>query len=67
MNKIEDITSVTFMDKDEAIEKGLIKIIGKEVDDAYISMLKSLSVNPDLAKSVGENFKIVYTPLHGSG
>lgn len=67
MNKIEDITTVKFMDKDEAIEKGLIKIIGKEVDDAYISMLKSLSVNPDIAKSVGENFKVIYTPIHGSG
>lgn len=67
MNKIEDITTVKFMDRDEAIEKGLLKIIGKEVDDAYISMLKSLSVNPDIARSVGESFKIVYTPLHGSG
>jgi len=67
MNQIEDITTVKFMDKDEAVEKGLIKIVGKEVDDEYISMLKSLSVNPDIAKSVGEKFKIVYTPLHGSG
>ncbi|WP_010247408.1 phospho-sugar mutase [Acetivibrio cellulolyticus] len=67
MNKIEDITSVTFIEKNEAIEKGLLNIIGKEVDDAYIAMLKGLSVNPDLAKSIGENFKIVYTPLHGSG
>lgn len=67
MNKIEDITTVKFMDKDEAIEKGLIKIIGKEIDDAYISMLKSLCVNPHIAKSVGEDFKIIYTPLHGSG
>ncbi len=67
MNKIEDIATVKFMDKDEAIEKGLIKIIGKEIDDAYISMLKSLCVNPDVAKSVGDSFKIIYTPLHGSG
>lgn len=67
MNKIEDITTVKFMEKDEAVEKGLLKIIGKEVDDAYISMLKSLCVNPEIAKSIGESFKIVYTPLHGSG
>ena len=67
MNKIEDITTVKIMDKEEAIEKGLLKIVGKEIDDAYISMLKSLCVNPDIARNVGENFKIVYTPLHGSG
>lgn len=67
ISKIEDITTVKLMEKDEAVEKGLIKIIGKEVDDEYMSRLKTLCVNPELAKSVGENFKIVYTPLHGSG
>jgi len=25
------------MEKDEAIEKGLLRIIGKEIDDEYIS------------------------------
>ncbi|ANI90504.1 phosphoglucomutase [Arachidicoccus ginsenosidimutans] len=43
-----------------------ITIIGKEVDDAYIEMVKSLSVYPDvIAKQ--HDLKIVYTPIHGSG
>lgn len=43
-----------------------ITIIGKEVDDAYIQMVKSLSVYPDvIAKQ--HDLKIVYTPIHGSG
>ncbi|HOM03090.1 MAG TPA: phospho-sugar mutase [Acetivibrio sp.] len=67
INKIEDITKIKIMEKDEAIEKGLLKIIGKEIDDEYISKLKTLSVNPELAKEIGSTFKIVYTPLHGSG
>jgi len=45
INKIEDITQVKVMEKDEAIEKGLLRIIGKEIDDEYISKLKTLSVN----------------------
>jgi len=55
------------MDEKEAIEKGLLVYIGKEVDDAYIAAVKKLSVNPELAKEVGADLKIVYTPLHGSG
>ena len=55
------------MDEQEAIEKGLLTYIGKDVDDAYIAAVKKLSVNPELAKEMGETLKIVYTPLHGSG
>ena len=41
--------------------------IGKDVDDAYIAAVKKLSVNPELAREMGETLKIVYTPLHGAG
>ena len=55
------------MDEQAAIEAGLLNYIGKEVDDAYIAAVKKLSVNPELAREVGAELKIVYTPLHGSG
>ena len=55
------------MDEKEAVEKGLLTYIGKDVDDAYIAAVKKLSVNPELAREMGETLKIVYTPLHGSG
>jgi phosphoglucomutase len=43
-----------------------ISILGKEMDDAYMDMVKSLSVYPDvIAKQ--HDLKIVYTPIHGSG
>ncbi len=51
----------------EAIEKGLLNIIGKEVDDAYIENVKKLSISPELGQQLGDTMKIVYTPLHGSG
>ena len=55
------------MDEEEALAKGLLTYIGKDVDDAYIAAVKKLSVNPELAREMGEKLKIVYTPLHGSG
>lgn len=43
-----------------------IKIIGKEIDEAYLKMLKELSVYPDICRQQ-HNLKIVYTPIHGTG
>lgn len=43
-----------------------ITLIGKEVDDAYISMVKGLSVYPDVIARQ-HDLKIVYTPIHGTG
>lgn len=43
-----------------------ITIIGKDIDAAYLDMVKSLSVYPEvIAKQ--HDLKIVYTPIHGTG
>lgn len=67
VNAISDIASIPIMSEKEAREKGLLCIIGKEVDDAYIEALKKVSVNPDLCREVGKTAKLIYTPLHGTG
>lgn len=43
-----------------------IKLIGKELDEAYIKMVKSLSVYPEIIQQQ-KDLKIVYTPIHGTG
>lgn len=43
-----------------------ITLIGKEVDEAYIKMLKGLSVYPEVIQQQ-KDLKIVYTPIHGTG
>ena len=61
-------TDCVLMDEQEALSKGLLKIIGnKEVDDDYIAQIKTLSINPDLLRTEGSKLHIVYTPLHGCG
>ena len=67
INTITDITSIKPADEKEALGKGLIRMIGKDVDDVYIENLKTLLVNPDEIKKAADSMKIVYTPLHGSG
>ena len=67
IDKIQDFGSIPSMDYDEAIKDGILTIIGKEVDDEYIKRVKELSVRPDLLAQLGDEFKVVYTPLHGTG
>jgi len=43
-----------------------ITIIGKDIDEQYIEMVKGLSVFPDVIEKQSD-LKIVYTPIHGTG
>ncbi|MBP6286381.1 MAG: phospho-sugar mutase, partial [Ferruginibacter sp.] len=43
-----------------------ITIIGKEMDEAYLEMVKGLSVYPEVC-AAQHDLKIVYTPIHGTG
>lgn len=67
IGKIQDITSIKAMDEKEALNSGLLEIIGRKIDDEYIARLKTLSINPELVKKVSDKFKIVFTPIHGTG
>ncbi len=44
-------------------QEALIVTISKEVDEPYLNEVLSIQLNPDLTK---DNFKIVYTPQHGT-
>lgn len=67
VNNITDYSKITIMDKEEAINKGLYNVIGKEIDDRFIEELKKNILNLDAIKEQANNLKIVYTPLHGTG
>jgi phosphoglucomutase len=43
-----------------------ISLIGKELDDAYLNMVKGLSINPEIIQ-LQKDLKIVYTSIHGTG
>src|ERR1700722_10547302 len=43
-----------------------ITIVGKEMDEAYMSMVRNLSVYPEIIEKQ-HNLRIVYTPIHGTG
>ena len=64
---IKDFFLIKTLNKNEAIEAGLLNYVGEEIDDAFINALKSSCLNPEIIKKEAKNVKIVYTPLHGAG
>ena len=67
MDALDMFTDVKTMDHQEAIDKGLIKIIGSESDEIYLRQIQKMSINPDCIAQVADDFKIIYTPFHGAG
>ena len=70
INKVRSITDfkeIKTISKEDAIQKGLFNVIGKEMDDKYIEILKNKILNPEIVREQGKELKVVYTPLHGTG
>ena len=65
--KVSDYKDVLTMDKGKAIADGLYEVIGKNIDDLYIEVLKNLVLHPEAIKKAASELKIVYSPLHGTG
>ncbi|ASB90343.1 phospho-sugar mutase [Bacillus sonorensis] len=64
VNAIENELEIPAGDENALKEKGLINIIGEDIDQAYLDKLTSISVNPGLAKET--DVKVIFTPLHGT-
>ncbi|MFC5775425.1 phospho-sugar mutase [Ectobacillus antri] len=63
VNAVENELDLVVETEEALKEKGLIKMIGEEMDEKYVEMLKTISVNPELAD---DELKIVFSPLHGT-
>lgn len=64
VSQTESELSIEVCPEEELKNKGLIQIIGEEVDEAYLQKLVIISENRDLKNK--DDIKIVFTPLHGT-
>ncbi|GEP74895.1 phospho-sugar mutase [Weissella thailandensis] len=62
-----DMFAVPVKPQKELESAGLLVTIGKDVDDAYLSEIKTVTVNQELVDQEGRDMKLVYSPLHGTG
>lgn len=66
VNQMEDELQIPVADIETLKAKGLLVMVGEDIDRAYQDKLKSISVNPDMIQQSGSDLKIVFTPLHGT-
>lgn len=64
INHVNNIKSVKDIKFDG--NKDLIQIIGEDIDNAFLTAIKGLSLDPEVIKRHAD-LKIVYTPIHGTG
>lgn len=66
VNEAGDELVIEVMDEQAARKAGLLVSIGADIDDAYIQKICALSVNSELIRRMGDEVRIVFTPLHGT-
>ncbi len=64
---VDDFSKIKSIDENVALEKGLLKYIGEDVDKIYYEKVKGLTIRTDLVKEKASNLNVIYTPIHGSG
>lgn len=67
VNGVAEYGRILRMSRKEAEEKGLYRIIGKELDDCYDEQVLAQRICPEVVEDMGDKISIVYTPIHGSG
>ena len=58
---------VKYISLDEAKARGLLEIPDNELDEKFINTVMEQQQNPEAVSAVADLFKLVYTPIHGTG
>jgi len=67
IKNIEDYTTLQAYNFQEQLSEGKIEILDERVDKAYFTEIKKLIVDSENLEKRASKFKLVYTPLHGTG
>ena len=68
IQEVPSLADVKKLTREEAEAQGLLVWLGEADDQAFVDTVASRSLSRELIQSgIGRDFKIVYTPLHGTG
>lgn len=68
IQEVPSLADVKKLTREDAEAQGLLIWLGEEEDQAFVNTVASRSLSRELIQSgIGRDFKIVYTPLHGTG
>ncbi|NOU95066.1 phospho-sugar mutase [Paenibacillus sp. LMG 31456] len=67
IQKVQSFSDVQRETRLQAETKGLLQWVGQDLDESYTQAVTAVSLNSDIVKQMSDNFRIVFTPLHGAG
>ncbi|WP_376768440.1 phospho-sugar mutase [Paenibacillus planticolens] len=67
VQSIDSFDKVKKLSEQEAEAQGLLTWLGEDVDQAYIKAVTAISQNPEVIKEISDDFRVIFTPLHGAG
>lgn len=67
IEKTDIFDGVKVISEQEAKDKGLLEIIGEDIDREYLANVKKQSITEEPIKKLGEDFSVIYSPFHGTG
>ncbi len=65
VKELEGITDIFDISLDE--KSANVQMIDDDIDNLYLSKMKTVTVDPELVAREGASLKFVYSPLHGTG
>ncbi len=67
LTSIEDELKICSGSLEKFVKDKVITFFGDEVDQLYLNLVSNVIQNSEITENIDESFKIIYTPLHGSG
>ena len=67
LEQIDIFTGVNRMEFMDAVNNGMIEVMGEETDRRFMARVTDMINDRDSMAKVADTFKMVYTPFHGCG
>ncbi len=67
MKELDVFDCVKLADYDKALADGLITLMGEETDEKFLANVMAQVTDKAVVEKVADNFKMVFTPFHGTG
>ena len=67
VSRIDVLDGAKQTDFDSVVDKGLVRILGRELDEAFMERVISQSIDTEPLHRIKDRYRVVYTPFHGVG
>lgn len=67
VRRVGAFSNIKTLDYDDAVKRGMIKLLGRDMDEAFLEAVDGSCLNRAACRAQGAKLRIVFTALHGTG